>query len=152
MGFAASLQSLTRLSLKVLPFAPPASLNFNGSSQTLSSDSHDAAEEPAPLIPSSFEPEGFKLTHTSIPVIRANHSRRRNTSTRVNNKAKANTTASAQLPLALQAEAAPAATRQLKILQREPRKQPECIFISGRMADVCAALERMTLNEQAQKA
>ena len=151
MGFAASLQSLTRLSLKVLPFAPPASLNFKASTQTLSSDSHDAAEEPAPLIPSSFEPEGFKLTHTSIPVMRANHSRRRNTSTRVNNKAKANT-ASPQLSLALPAEAAPAATRQLKILQREPRKQPECMFISGRMADVCAALERMALNEQAQQA
>ena len=151
MGFAASLQSLTRLSLKVLPFAPPASLNFKASTQTLSSDSHDAAEEPAPLIPSSFEPEGFKLTHTSIPVMRANRSRRRNTSTRVNNKAKANA-ASAQLLLALPAEAAPAATRQLKILQREPRKQPECIFISGRMADVCAALERMALNEQAQQA
>ena len=115
MGFAASLQSLTCLRLKVLPFAPPASLNFKASTQTLSSDSHDAAEEPAPLIPSSFEPEGFKLTHTSIPVMRANHSRRRNTSTRVNNKAKANT-ASPQLSLALPAEAAPAATRQLKIL------------------------------------
>ena len=151
MGFAASLQSLTRLSLKVLPFAPPASLNFKASTQTLSSDSHDTAEETAPLIPSSFEPEGFKLTHTSIPVMRANRSRRRNTSTRVNNKAKANT-ASPQLSLALPAEAAPAATRQLKILQREPRKQPECIFISGRMADVCAALERMTLNEQTQQA
>ena len=148
MGFAASLQSLTRLSLKVLPFAPPASLNFKASTQTLSSDSHDAAEEP---VSSSFEPEGFKLTHTSIPVMRANRSRRRNTSTRVNNKAKANT-ASPQLSLALPAEAAPAATRQLKILQREPRKQPECMFISGRMADVCAALERMTLNEQTQQA
>ena len=151
MGFAASLQSLTRLSLKIRPFSPAASLSFNASTQTLSSDSHNTAEEPAPFISSSFEPEGFKLTHTSIPVIRANRSRRRNTSTRVNNKAKANT-ASAQLLLALPAEAAPAATRQLKILQREPRKQPECIFISGRMADVCAALERMALNEQAQQA
>ena len=148
MGFAASLQSLTRLSLKIRPFSPAASLSFNASTQTLSSDSHDTAEEP---VSSSFEPEGFKLTHTSIPVIRANRSRRRNTSTRVNNKAKANT-ASAQLLLALPAEAAPAATRQLKILQREPRKQPECMFISGRMADVCAALERMALNEHVQQA
>ena len=148
MGFAASLQSLTRLSLKIRPFSPAASLSFNASTQTLSSDSHDTAEEP---VSSSFEPEGFKLTHTSIPVIRANRSRRRNTSTSVNNKAKANT-ASAQLLLALPAEAAPAATRQLKILQREPRKQPECMFISGRMADVCAALERMALNEHVQQA
>ncbi|PIG09309.1 hypothetical protein [Comamonas sp. 26] len=151
MGFAASLQSLTRLSLKVLPFAPPASLSFKACTQILSSDSHDTPEEPAPFIPSSYEPEGFKLTYTSIPVMRANRSRRRNTSTRFNNKAKANT-ASPQLSLALPAEAAPAATRQLKILQREPRKQPECMFISGRMADVCAALERMALNEQAQQA
>lgn len=151
MGFAASLQSLTRLSLKVLPFAPSASLNFNASANTATSDSHNTAEELTTFIPSSFESEGFKLTHTSIPVMRANRSRRRNTSTRVNNKAKANT-ASAQLPLALAAEAAPAVTRQLKIVQREPRKQPECMFISGRMADVCAALERMALNEQAQQA
>lgn len=151
MGFAASLQSLTRLSLKVLPFAPPASLSFNASAQTLSSDASHTAEEPPPFIPSSFEPEGFKLTHTSIPVMRANRSRRRNTSARVNSKAKTNTH-SAQLPLALPAEAGSAATRQLKIVQREPRKQPECMFISGRMADVCAALERMTLNEQAQQA
>lgn len=149
MGFAASLQSLTRLSLKVLPFASPTIQSFNASAH--SSDSHDPAEKVASFIPSSFEPEGFKLTHTSIPVMRANRSRRRSTGARVNNKAKAKT-ASAQLTLALPAEAPPTVTRQLKILQREPRKQPECMFISGRMADVCAALERMALNEQAQQA
>jgi len=43
----------------------------------------------------------------------------------------------------------PPSARLLKIVQREPRKQPECLLISGRMADVCAALERMVLNEQA---
>ncbi|WP_047218141.1 MULTISPECIES: hypothetical protein [Delftia] len=31
----------------------------------------------------------------------------------------------------------------LRIIQRSPQEQPECLFISGRMADVCAALERM---------
>lgn len=49
----------------------------------------------------------------------------------------------AQMPLPLQAiQEAPAPTA-LRIVQNSPREQPECLFISGRMADVCAALERM---------
>lgn len=52
----------------------------------------------------------------------------------------------AQMALPLQAEPA---CSQLRIVQREPRKQPECLMISGRMADVCAALERMAANERA---
>lgn len=31
----------------------------------------------------------------------------------------------------------------LRIVQHSPHEKPECLFISGRMADVCAALERM---------
>ncbi|WP_156920031.1 hypothetical protein [Comamonas composti] len=31
----------------------------------------------------------------------------------------------------------------LRIVQRRPVDRPECLLISGRMADVCAALERM---------
>lgn len=31
----------------------------------------------------------------------------------------------------------------LRIVQHHPGEHPECLFISGRMADVCAALERM---------
>ncbi|MBV8248392.1 MAG: hypothetical protein JO200_08055 [Comamonas sp.] len=54
----------------------------------------------------------------------------------------------AQLTLPLQTEALDRQEpRVLKIVQREPRNQPECLLISGRMADVCAALERMARNE-----
>lgn len=55
----------------------------------------------------------------------------------------------AQMALPLQAEPACSQPRMLRIVQREPRKQPECLMISGRMADVCAALERMAANERA---
>lgn len=169
MGFATSLQSLTRLSLKVLPFASATSLSFESSTINSIKSSQATEPEPASFIPSSFETEEFKLTHTSIPFMRANRSRRRSnsisTGARVNSKAKANAAhiATTQLPLALPAQAGPAvvlsataastaASGQVKILQREPRKQPECMYISGRMADVCAALERMALNEQALQA
>lgn len=165
MGFATSLQSLTRLSLKVLPFASATSLRFESSTINSIKSSQATEPEPASFIPSSFETEEFKLTHTSIPFMRANRSRRRSSisnGSRVNSKAKANAAiiTATQLPLALPPQAAPAAvlsapaatTLQVKILQREPRKQPECMYISGRMADVCAALERMALNEQALQA
>ena len=56
----------------------------------------------------------------------------------------------ASRPLHAQPDTAPQQTPPiLKIVQREPRKQPECLLISGRMADVCAALERMARNERA---
>lgn len=54
----------------------------------------------------------------------------------------------AQLILPLQPaqpalQATPELPSGLRIIQRSPQEQPECLFISGRMADVCAALERM---------
>lgn len=58
----------------------------------------------------------------------------------------------AQLLLPLQpahapAQAAPGQPSDLRIIQRSPQDQPECLFISGRMADVCAALERMEAHD-----
>jgi hypothetical protein len=35
----------------------------------------------------------------------------------------------------------------LRIVQHAPGERPECLFISGRMADVCAALERMEASQ-----
>ena len=35
----------------------------------------------------------------------------------------------------------------LRIIQRSPQEQPECLFISGRMADVCAELDRLVAME-----
>ena len=40
-------------------------------------------------------------------------------------------------------QSAPEQPSGLRIIQRSPQEQPECLFISGRMADVCAALERL---------
>lgn len=140
MGFTTSLQSLTRLSIKVLPSALSASPSLH------SSDTQNKTAEPAVFQPSTFEQDDFKLTY-SIPVMRANRTRSRSASVRINRKTKASI-ASAQQPLPLPAEASPGSSpHMLKIVQREPRNHPECLFISGRMADVCAALERMTLNE-----
>lgn len=142
MGFAASLQSLTHLSIKMLPSNLAASI----------SDSDGSHPGGTPLKPGSFEADGFRLAHSSVPVIRANRTRRRSSSPRIGKQLKASAS-SAQLPLTMPAPAAAeTAPRQLKIVQREPRMQPECLFISGRMADVCAALERMALDAQAHPA
>lgn len=66
--------------------------------------------------------------------------------------AAASSPAAAQMALPLQAEPACSQPRLLRIVQREPRKQPECLMISGRMADVCAALERMAAHESTRHA
>ena len=47
------------------------------------------------------------------------------------------------LPTQPALQAAPEQSSGLRIIQRSPQEQPECLFISGRMADVCAALERL---------
>src|SRR5256885_15231623 len=47
------------------------------------------------------------------------------------------------LPTQPALQSAPERPSGLRIIQRSPQEQPECLFISGRMADVCAALERM---------
>ena len=38
--------------------------------------------------------------------------------------------------------------KQLRIVQREPLQQPARLVISGRMADVCAALENLAAQEK----
>lgn len=48
--------------------------------------------------------------------------------------------------------AVPAQPSRLRIIQRSPQEQPECLFISGRMADVCAALERIEAHGDQPKA
>ena len=135
MGFATSLQTLTRLTLKSLP----ATLSFNPNLS--SDDASKAAAEPVSLT--TNRPKAKQI---SIPVMRANRGRSRLGSNTLYPQAFA---APPELQSLVTDESTQAASpRLLKIVQREPRKQPECLLICGRMADVCAALERMALHEQ----
>ena len=133
MGFAAPLLSLTRLSLKVFPAALSANTGRRASC---------AQDEQTDF--SNHYPNVFTMRKSS----------KRQTSRRsAGRSTSANQTNSAQLNLPWLAEedtTSPATPRLLKIVQREPRKQPECLLISGRMADVCAALERMERSESGQ--
>ena len=129
MGFATPLLSLTRLSLKVFP----AGLSANSS-----------------LLAPCAQDEQVDFSNHYPNVFTMRKSSNRRTSRRSAGRASGSSqNNSAQLALPWLIEEAPVATapRQLKIVQREPRKQPECLTISGRMADVCAALERMACNE-----
>ncbi|NIF82551.1 hypothetical protein F3J24_03380 [Comamonas sp. Tr-654] len=126
MGFATSLQSLTRRTLKSLSSLHPPGDTSKAATETASCKAHHP-----------------KATQISIPVMRANRGRSRLGSRVLHSRTLATTS-----PITAEAVQPPSA-RLLKIVQREPRKQPECLLISGRMADVCAALERMVLNEQA---
>ena len=129
MGFATPLLSLTRLSLKVFPAA------LSANSSLLAPCAQD-------------EQADFSNHYPNVFTMRKSSNRRtsRRSASRASGSSQNN---SAQLALPWLIEEAPVATapRELKIVQREPRKQPECLTISGRMADVCAALERMACNE-----
>ena len=133
MGFAAPLLSLTRLSLKVFPAALSASTSRHSS----------CAQD---------EPQDFSNHYPNVFTMRKS-SKRQTGRRSAGRSGSANQTSGAQLNLPWLAEdetTSPATPRLLKIVQREPRKQPECLLISGRMADVCAALERMERNESGQ--
>ena len=130
MGFATPLLSLTRLSLKVFPAA------LSANSSLLAPCAQDEQADFSNHYPNVFSMRKSSNRRTS-----------RRSAGRASGSSQNN---SAQLALPWLIEEAPAPTaapRQLKIVQREPRKQPECLTISGRMADVCAALERMACNE-----
>ena len=129
MGFATPLLSLTGLSLKVFP----AALSAN-SSQLAPCTQDEQADF------SNHYPNVFTMRKSSKRRISRRSAGRASGSSQ-------NNSAQLALPWLIEEAPAPAAPRQLKIVQREPRKQPECLTISGRMADVCAALERMACNE-----
>ncbi|AIJ47548.1 MULTISPECIES: hypothetical protein [Comamonas] len=132
MGFATSLQSLTRRTLKSLSSLHP-----------LTPDFHSGKASATATETASCKAHRPKAAQISIPVMRANRGR-----SRLGNRVLHPRTLVTTSPITAEAVQPPSA-RLLKIVQREPRKQPECLLISGRMADVCAALERMVLNEQA---
>lgn len=134
MEFAKPLLPLTRLSLKIFQVTPSANLNW------------EDAQAQSCTTPGA---SGFQTDYSNVFTMRKSRTR----STGRSKAARAPTASAAQMALPLQhSDQAPPEPRTLKIVQREPRKQPECLLISGRMADVCAALERMARNERALQA
>ena len=132
MEFAKPLLALTRWKLKVFPVSPSANLC--------------SIAAPAPASPN--QSENIVVQNAYLNVFTMRKSRTRSKATR----SAAPPSPRLSLPLQTDADAALATARTLKIVQREPRKQPECLLISGRMADVCAALENMARNERAMQA
>lgn len=134
MGFATSLQSFNLPSQK------------DPSSMLAASLEPNTAPSPSATESSSEEYSNAKVTRHRVPFMRANHSRGRKSS------ALSRPRAPSQLllvPATVSTQIKSTPHKALRIVQREPGKHPECLFISGRMADVCAALERMALAEQA---
>ena len=140
MGFATPLLSLTGLSLKLFPAVMSANV------------ANLACAEPANGSHAAYsgadEQQDFSTHYPNVFTMRKRSTRRtsRSGAGRSRNPAPANA-AQLSLPWLSDESDAPATPPLLKIVQREPRKQPECLLISGRMADVCAALERMACNE-----
>ena len=132
MEFAKPLLALTRWKLKVFPVSPSANLC--------------SIAAPAPASPN--QSENIVVQNAYLNVFTMRKSRTRSKATR----SAAPPSPRLSLPLQTDADAALATARTLKIVQREPSKQPECLLISGRMADVCAALENMARNERAMQA
>lgn len=145
MGFTAPLLSLTRFAWKVFPVAAAA-----GQPSTAWAASNDSGPDhvDGPGSDSAqAQEQAQRLQDTgacpNVITLRSSRTRRRNSAGRYGKPV----AALQQLALPLQA-ADNTQPRLLKIVQREPQKQPECLLISGRMADVCAELERMAGAEQ----
>ena len=145
MGFTAPLLSLTRFAWKIFPVAAAAgqpsaawaASNDSGPDHVDGSSSGSAQEQK--------QAQRFQGTgaYPNVITLRSSRTRRRNSAGRYGKPV------AAQQQLALPLQAADSTQpRLLRIVQREPQKQPECLLISGRMADVCAALERMAGAEQ----
>lgn len=137
MGFALPLLSLTRFALQAHRHA---AVRENLASQ---------ASSQAPARPARSQPRGAMLSNSPSEDTRARPAVFTMRRSRSRRRATAPAVPSAQMPLPLEAAPACSQPRMLRIVQREPRNQPECLLISGRMADVCAALERMAANEGA---
>lgn len=133
MGFATSLQSFNLPSQKDPSSMLAASLEPNTAPSSSATES------------SSKEYSNVQITRHRIPFMRANRSRGRKSS--AISRSRASRDPSQLLAVPAQIKSTP--HKALRIVQHEPGKHPECLFISGRMADVCAALERMALAEQA---
>ena len=151
MEFAKPLLSLTQLKLKIFQVCAAANLPnlpnlpYLYPAQEANPDTPPLAFQ-SPAAGSSVHP--FRYPN----VFTMRKSRTRSSSRQQPAHKAAVDEAQLCLPLTQEADKEEQAVRTLKIVQREPRKQPECLLISGRMADVCAALERMARNERALQA
>lgn len=137
MEFAKPLLSLTRLSLKIFQVTPSANLSWE-----------EAQTQPFTTPDSTRSASGFHTDYSNVFTMRKSRTR---SSGRSKSARAAASAAQLALPLQHSDDTSPE-PRTLKIVQREPREQPECLLISGRMADVCAELERMARNERALQA
>ncbi|MDR0215225.1 MAG: hypothetical protein LBJ15_14620 [Comamonas sp.] len=137
MEFAKPLLALTRWKLRVFPVFPSANLS-----------SIEHPSQPSPSRIEDLVADGFQSAHLNVFTMRKSRTR----SNTKRSQAARNTAPASPQPLQTGSGAPSTAPHILKIVQREPRKQPECLLISGRMADVCAALERMARNERAMQA
>ena len=151
MEFAKPLLSLTQLKLKIFQVCAAANLPnlpnlpYLYPAQEANPDTPPLAFQ-SPAAGSSVHP--FRYPN----VFTMRKSRTRSSSRQQPAHKAAVDEAQLCLPLTQEADKEEQVVRTLKIVQREPRKQPECLLISGRMADVCAALERMARNERALQA
>lgn len=148
MGFALPLLSLTRFAFQVrrnaamrenaMPqaalFAAPRFLADTSTPAAVALIDTREQQQSLPAFPVPEESHALPAVFT----LRRSRPRRRTATAAI---------PAAQMVLPLQAEPACSQPRALRIVQREPSKQPECLMISGRMADVCAALERMAARE-----
>lgn len=137
MGFATSLQSFNLPSQK------------DPSSMLAASLEPNMAPSPSATESSSEEYSNTKVTRHRVPFMRANHSRGRKSSALSRPRVSRVPSQLLLVPATVSTQIKSTPHKALRIVQREPGKHPECLFISGRMADVCAALERMALAEQA---
>lgn len=147
MGFASPLLSLTRFAWKVCLPAPTEQLPSNaslrnGNDRDLNSLSFNTQATGSILFQDS-------TTFPNVFTMRKSRTRRRPSQARRSADTSIAAPEDLQMTLPLQAAASSNEPRVLKIVQREPKKHPECLMISGRMADVCAALERMAGNDNA---
>lgn len=139
MEFAKPLLSLTRWKLNTLAVTPSAN-----------QPQIPTGPQPASTPQDTASTNGFCTAYVNVFTLRKVRTRVGSKLRPAEHPAAAAAPALASRPLHAQPDTAPQQTPPiLKIVQREPRKQPECLLISGRMADVCAALERMARNERA---
>ena len=148
MFFAIPLLSLTQLKLKIFQVCAAANLPNLPYLYPLQETNPDT-----PLLAFQSPAAGSSVHPSRYPnVFTMRKSRTRSSSRQQPAHKAAVDEAQLCLPLTPETDKEEQAVRTLKIVQREPRKQPECLLISGRMADVCAALERMARNERALQA
>lgn len=137
MGFATSLQSFKLPDQK------------DQSPMLVASPEPNTAPSPSAAESSCEEYSSSKVTRHRVPFMRANRSHGRKSSTISRYRASRDPSQLLAVPATVSTQIKSTPHKALRIVQHEPGKHPECLFISGRMADVCAALERMALAEQA---